>query len=176
MPGVPFSPFPSQPSPPAPAVEGTPVSQPLLQGDIPARDQDSPAQPGNGMGGVSAVEFWGLEPPALLTGLLLAPHCGLSSLCSGQKWNFFRDPHPALVPAGDTGGGSSSGSSSAEEDEEEPDSARSSHDAEQVGWGLEGLVGLYRIGVGLFGIWGAGDLGFGGDVWGLWSCRVLRGL
>ncbi|XP_014746085.1 PREDICTED: synaptotagmin-like protein 1 [Sturnus vulgaris] len=36
-----------QPSPPALAVEGTPVSQPLLQGDIPAREQDSPAQPGD---------------------------------------------------------------------------------------------------------------------------------
>ncbi|XP_068028674.1 synaptotagmin-like protein 1 [Anomalospiza imberbis] len=35
-----------QPSPPALAVEGTPRSQPVLQGDIPAREQDSPAQAG----------------------------------------------------------------------------------------------------------------------------------
>uniref|UniRef100_A0A8C3NZ44 Synaptotagmin-like protein 1 n=1 Tax=Cyanoderma ruficeps TaxID=181631 RepID=A0A8C3NZ44_9PASS len=41
-----------QPSPPAPAAEGTPMSQPLLQGDnIPAREQDSPAQPGDTGGG-----------------------------------------------------------------------------------------------------------------------------
>ncbi|XP_068850471.1 synaptotagmin-like protein 1 isoform X1 [Aphelocoma coerulescens] len=42
-----------QPSPPAPAVEGTPMSQPLLQGDIPVKEQDSPAQPGDTGGGNS---------------------------------------------------------------------------------------------------------------------------
>lgn len=39
-----------QPSPPARAVEGTLVSQPLLQGDSPSKEQDSLAQPGD-MGG-----------------------------------------------------------------------------------------------------------------------------
>ncbi|KAM4885004.1 synaptotagmin-like protein 1 isoform 1-T2 [Sylvia borin] len=53
VPGVLFSPFPSQPSPPAPAVEGTPTSQPLLQGDIPEREEHSPAQPGDTGGGNS---------------------------------------------------------------------------------------------------------------------------
>ncbi|XP_053820649.1 synaptotagmin-like protein 1 isoform X3 [Vidua chalybeata] len=42
-----------QPSPPAPAVEGTPRSQPVLQGDVPAREQESPAQPGDTGGGTS---------------------------------------------------------------------------------------------------------------------------
>uniref|UniRef100_A0A8C3MF07 Synaptotagmin-like protein 1 n=1 Tax=Geospiza parvula TaxID=87175 RepID=A0A8C3MF07_GEOPR len=36
-----------QPSPPGPAAEGTPGSQPALQGDIPSREQESPAQPGD---------------------------------------------------------------------------------------------------------------------------------
>ncbi|XP_038017066.1 synaptotagmin-like protein 1 isoform X3 [Motacilla alba alba] len=36
-----------QPSPPGPAVEGPPRSQTVLQGDIPARERDSPAQPGD---------------------------------------------------------------------------------------------------------------------------------
>ncbi|KAM6313821.1 synaptotagmin-like protein 1 [Podargus strigoides] len=40
-----------QPSPTAPALEGTPVSQILQQGDIPAREQDIPAQPGDTVGG-----------------------------------------------------------------------------------------------------------------------------
>ncbi|XP_071623792.1 synaptotagmin-like protein 1 [Heliangelus exortis] len=40
-----------QPNPAAPALEGTPVSQPLWQGDIPVREQDSPAQPGGTEGG-----------------------------------------------------------------------------------------------------------------------------
>ncbi|XP_053854561.1 synaptotagmin-like protein 1 isoform X1 [Vidua macroura] len=42
-----------QPSPPAPAAEGTPRSQPVLQGDVPAREQESPAQPGDTGGGTS---------------------------------------------------------------------------------------------------------------------------
>ncbi|XP_039942162.1 synaptotagmin-like protein 1 isoform X2 [Hirundo rustica] len=46
-----------QPSPPAPAVEGSPVSQPLLQGDIAAREQDSPAQTGDtGAGSCCSTE------------------------------------------------------------------------------------------------------------------------
>ncbi|XP_075378511.1 synaptotagmin-like protein 1 isoform X1 [Mycteria americana] len=47
-----------QPSPTAPALEGTPVSQPLQQGDIPPREQDGPAQPagGNPFGTSSAEE------------------------------------------------------------------------------------------------------------------------
>uniref|UniRef100_A0A8C8B1E1 Synaptotagmin-like protein 1 n=1 Tax=Otus sunia TaxID=257818 RepID=A0A8C8B1E1_9STRI len=40
-----------QPSPAAPSLEGTPVSQPLWQGDIPAREQDIPAQSGDTVGG-----------------------------------------------------------------------------------------------------------------------------
>ncbi|XP_075294052.1 synaptotagmin-like protein 1 [Opisthocomus hoazin] len=40
-----------QPSPAAPAPEGTLVSQPLRQGDVPAREQESPAQPGDTVGG-----------------------------------------------------------------------------------------------------------------------------
>ncbi|KAM6370911.1 LOW QUALITY PROTEIN: synaptotagmin-like protein 1 [Pluvialis apricaria] len=40
-----------QPSPPAPALQGTPVSQPLRHGDVPAREQDIPAQPGDTVGG-----------------------------------------------------------------------------------------------------------------------------
>lgn len=90
MPGVPFSPCPSQPSPPSPAVEGTPMSQPLLQGDIPAGEQDSPAQPGTWDGGWVLWRFGGLEPPSPPQQPPPAPHCG----CSGQK----RDPlsYPAL--------------------------------------------------------------------------------
>ncbi|XP_072773999.1 synaptotagmin-like protein 1 isoform X2 [Taeniopygia guttata] len=42
-----------QPSPPAPAAEGTPRAQPVLQGDIPAREQHSPAQAGGTGGGTS---------------------------------------------------------------------------------------------------------------------------
>ncbi|CAM9832016.1 unnamed protein product [Bubo scandiacus] len=40
-----------QPSHAALALEGTPVSQPLWQGDIPAREQDIPAQSGDTVGG-----------------------------------------------------------------------------------------------------------------------------
>lgn len=63
----------SQPSPPTLAVEGTPMSQPLLQGDIPAREQDSPAQTGTGDGRWLLWGFGGLDPPALLSSLLLPP-------------------------------------------------------------------------------------------------------
>nr|XP_030146219.1 synaptotagmin-like protein 1 isoform X1 [Taeniopygia guttata]XP_030146220.1 synaptotagmin-like protein 1 isoform X1 [Taeniopygia guttata] len=45
-----------QPSPPAPAAEGTPRAQPVLQGDIPAREQHSPAQAGGtGTGGGTSL-------------------------------------------------------------------------------------------------------------------------
>ncbi|XP_075029645.1 synaptotagmin-like protein 1 [Calonectris borealis] len=40
-----------QPSPTAPALQGIPVSQPLRQGDVPVREQDVPAQPGDTVGG-----------------------------------------------------------------------------------------------------------------------------
>ncbi|XP_055656261.1 synaptotagmin-like protein 1 isoform X1 [Falco peregrinus] len=40
-----------QGSPTAPALEGHLVSQPLQQGDVPAREQDTPAQPGDTVGG-----------------------------------------------------------------------------------------------------------------------------
>ncbi|KAM6115837.1 LOW QUALITY PROTEIN: synaptotagmin-like protein 1 [Phoenicopterus ruber ruber] len=40
-----------QPSPTAQAREGTPVSQPLRQGDVPAREQDVPARPGDSVDG-----------------------------------------------------------------------------------------------------------------------------
>ncbi|KAM6043506.1 synaptotagmin-like protein 1 isoform 2-T6 [Theristicus caerulescens] len=40
-----------QPSPTAPALEGTPVSQRPWHGDVPAREQDVPAQPGDTVGG-----------------------------------------------------------------------------------------------------------------------------
>ena len=82
-PGCPFSPFPlcatSQPSPTALALEGTPVSQPLRQGDVPARQQDIPAQPGNRDEGVGAVE----------TGEVGAPqHClrGSYLLLGSPSW------------------------------------------------------------------------------------------
>lgn len=49
------------------------MSQPLLQGDIPAREQDSLAQTGTGDGGWLLWGFGGLDPPALLSSLLLPP-------------------------------------------------------------------------------------------------------
>lgn len=53
----------SQPSPTAPAPEGTLVSQPLHQGDVPAREQDTPAQPGNHDGESVLSRFGGVEAP-----------------------------------------------------------------------------------------------------------------
>ncbi|XP_058675622.1 synaptotagmin-like protein 1 [Ammospiza caudacuta] len=45
-----------QPSPPGPAVEGTPGSQPVLQGDTPPREQDSPGDTGGPSLGWSSTE------------------------------------------------------------------------------------------------------------------------
>lgn len=121
------------------------MSQPVLQGDSPAREQDSPAQPGNGDGGSVLWRFGGLEPPSSDHQPPPGPHCGPSAALAKRGISpshpplLGRDPHSPLVLAGDTGGGNSFGSSSTEEDEEEPDFARSSHDAGQVGGGLGGL-------------------------------------
>uniref|UniRef100_A0A8B9S1S0 Synaptotagmin-like protein 1 n=1 Tax=Accipiter nisus TaxID=211598 RepID=A0A8B9S1S0_9AVES len=61
-----------QPSPTAPALEETPVSQPLWQGDIPAREQDVPAQPGDTAGGnpfgTSSAEEDEEEPDSACSG------------------------------------------------------------------------------------------------------------
>ncbi|XP_063033286.1 synaptotagmin-like protein 1 [Melospiza melodia melodia] len=45
-----------QPSPPGPAVEGSPGSQPVLQGDSPPREQDSPGDTGGPSLGPSSTE------------------------------------------------------------------------------------------------------------------------
>ncbi|XP_074903681.1 synaptotagmin-like protein 1 [Buteo buteo] len=61
-----------QPSPTAPDLEETPVSQPLWQGDIPAREQDVPAQPGDTVGGnpfgTSSAEEDEEEPDSACSG------------------------------------------------------------------------------------------------------------
>ncbi|KAM9255979.1 synaptotagmin-like protein 1 [Cariama cristata] len=61
-----------QPSPTALAPEGTPVSQPLRRGDVPARKQDIPAQPGDTGGGnpfgTSSAEEDEEEPDSACSG------------------------------------------------------------------------------------------------------------
>ncbi|KAM9268026.1 synaptotagmin-like protein 1 [Morus bassanus] len=61
-----------QPSPTAPALERTPLSQPLQQGDIPAREQDAPTQTGDTVGGnpfsTSSTEENEEEPDSVHSG------------------------------------------------------------------------------------------------------------
>ncbi|XP_074018260.1 synaptotagmin-like protein 1 [Numenius arquata] len=61
-----------QPSPAAPALERTPVSQPMRQGDIPMREQDIPFQSGDTVGGnpfgTSSVEEDEEEPDSAHSG------------------------------------------------------------------------------------------------------------
>uniref|UniRef100_A0A8C3J3L4 Synaptotagmin like 1 n=1 Tax=Calidris pygmaea TaxID=425635 RepID=A0A8C3J3L4_9CHAR len=74
--GAPFHPFssvpPRQPSPPTLALEGTPVSQPPRQGDIPTREQDIPFQSGDTVGGnpfgTSSAEEDEEEPDSVHSG------------------------------------------------------------------------------------------------------------